>query len=807
MQRPIERVLNRLHRVKKEGKGWTALCPAHDDKNPSLSIAEGDDGRVLLKCFTGCQVEAIVSAMGLEMTDLFPNVEKLHDKRQGGGGRGHTPSKKTSDGQTGSQASKNKGKSESDGLTSPKSDQVRRSDRATSPPGCTLEDYSKAKKLPDSFLKQIGLREQWYMGSTVVAMPYRDEHGEETAVKYRLALKDEGGWTKTRWRKGDKPFLYGLWRIDWADPPEEIAIVEGESDCHTLWYHEIPALGLPGAGGWNEERDARFFEKIQRINIVIEADQGGEAVRKWLEKSSIRDRAQPVIPRKYKDPSSLHIADPKKFKERWEKAVSLAVPWSEIVAQEANQEKTEAWEACKDLATSPDILAEFAKMLPQVDFVGENRTALLIFLALITRVFDWPTSIVAKGPSAAGKSYAFERVLKFFPASIYDEQSGMSEHALIYSEEPLKHRFLIIFEYTGASNKDFTNYIVRSLLTEGKIIYDTVEKTHEGLRPRRIVKEGPTGFLTTTTAVDLHPENETRMLSITIDDSPEQTARIIIAQANEHPHQPDLTAWHALQTWVNHAEHRVTIPFADRLARTIPPVAVRLRRDFKTVLTLVKAHAVLHQATRDRDEEGRIEATLADYHVVRSLVVDLMSEGVGATVSPTIRETVSAVADLLVAKTEPEATCTIAEITKELKIDWAATYRRVRKATTRGYLINKQTRKRQPALITLGDDLPEEIKLLPSVDELSDRLGEELGQALDLFEEIFQSDGLTQSDVGMSDANTSESLEKVPRSDGLTRFPGGKTSPLPSPDTRTSQKDEFWDHIDEQAEREPGEEG
>jgi hypothetical protein len=50
---------------------WIALCPAHDDKRPSLSIRELDDGKILLHCWTGCGVDAIVGALGLSLKDLF----------------------------------------------------------------------------------------------------------------------------------------------------------------------------------------------------------------------------------------------------------------------------------------------------------------------------------------------------------------------------------------------------------------------------------------------------------------------------------------------------------------------------------------------------------------------------------------------------------------------------------------------------------------------------------------------------------------------------------------------------------------
>ncbi len=70
---PIDRVLHRLEKVKRTAPDkWIARCPAHDDKRPSLSIREADDGRVLLKCWSGCGAAEITGALNLDMADLFP---------------------------------------------------------------------------------------------------------------------------------------------------------------------------------------------------------------------------------------------------------------------------------------------------------------------------------------------------------------------------------------------------------------------------------------------------------------------------------------------------------------------------------------------------------------------------------------------------------------------------------------------------------------------------------------------------------------------------------------------------------------
>lgn len=67
----IEDILSRLNGVRKSGGGYIARCPAHEDKRQSLSVSTGKDGRILLKCHAGCNVEAIAGALGLSMKDLF----------------------------------------------------------------------------------------------------------------------------------------------------------------------------------------------------------------------------------------------------------------------------------------------------------------------------------------------------------------------------------------------------------------------------------------------------------------------------------------------------------------------------------------------------------------------------------------------------------------------------------------------------------------------------------------------------------------------------------------------------------------
>ena len=87
--RPLHVLLDRLDNVIDRGGGqYSAVCPGHEDRSPSLSIRETDD-RVLLHCFAGCSPSEVTAALGLSLADLFD--KPLEDKRPLPNGNASTP--------------------------------------------------------------------------------------------------------------------------------------------------------------------------------------------------------------------------------------------------------------------------------------------------------------------------------------------------------------------------------------------------------------------------------------------------------------------------------------------------------------------------------------------------------------------------------------------------------------------------------------------------------------------------------------------------------------------------------------------
>src|SRR4051794_31623344 len=66
-----EEIVNRFENPRRSEKGWSLRCPAHDDRNNSLSLSVGDDGKILIHCHVGCPTEDVLERKGLKITDLF----------------------------------------------------------------------------------------------------------------------------------------------------------------------------------------------------------------------------------------------------------------------------------------------------------------------------------------------------------------------------------------------------------------------------------------------------------------------------------------------------------------------------------------------------------------------------------------------------------------------------------------------------------------------------------------------------------------------------------------------------------------
>lgn len=187
----------------------------------------------------------------------------------------------------------------------------------------TIEDYGAAKKLPVDFLKELKLSNN----KTGITIPYMDESGAVMSTRQRYG--DTGKGPRFLWTRGSKVSLYGLWKMPQIREAGEVTLVEGESDCHTLWFHGFQALGVPGATVFQPKWVS--FLKGLTVYVFQESDAGGETFIRKISEALCRapqdQRPESVYLVKlidHKDPSELHCSSSENFKSHWEQAIKNA---------------------------------------------------------------------------------------------------------------------------------------------------------------------------------------------------------------------------------------------------------------------------------------------------------------------------------------------------------------------------------------------------------------------------------------------------------------------------------------------------
>ncbi len=387
--------------------------------------------------------------------------------------------------------------------------------------------------------------------------------------------------------------------------------------------------------------------------------------------------------------------------------------------------KRNADEAIKDLANNPNILNLLETTVQDRGFAGTAEIPKLVYLTLLSGMLEKPVSLIIKGPSGSGKSFSMNMGKQFIPPDAYEQFEGMSEKALVYLKDlSLKHKHLVIGEASGMADGNGRT-LLRQLLSEGKVRYATVQSTDKnGLEGSELpTLEGPMGLLMTTTANSLHPEDESRMLSVEVNDSPELIEQALLAQAlgtNRKLAPLNTDAWFGLYGQIVESSKEVVIPFAAEIVRGLPTSHDRIKRDFPHVLSLIKAHALLHSATRGRNGDGAVIANVDDYAAVRDLVNEPISQGLQVAVADTIRAVVEGVQSL---QKHQHHSVSQAALSETLKRDQSVVSRSVKQAIDLGYLVDNNPGQGRVSQLSLGE------RKLPTRSALPELVATELVKA------------------------------------------------------------------------------
>ncbi len=587
--------------------------------------------------------------------------------------------------------------------------------------GLGLDELASYAGLAPEFLRSVGVSEgvSGVERTRCVDIAYSDEHGEQQAVRKRLRLTGE---PRMIWRRGDHVQPYGLSRLRGAREAGYVLLVEGESDTWTAWHADLPAVGLPGASVWREVWKAHFLN-IGKVYVWREPDAGGDT---FVEKiaQDLPDALVIQPPSGLKDVSALWHAtghDQTLFRQRLGQLLAAARPASRLRAEALGAEARAVFGRCREILHDPGLLERVQEAIRARGYVGDLTAPSVVYLALTSRLLERPLNVACVAPSSAGKNRAVDAATELMPPEAFFLEKAGSARALIYSEESFEHRAVIVAEADSIPQDEGpAASAIRSLAEDGYMTYDvTIADPTTGMfKTHRVVKQGPTALITTSTR-PLKEQMNTRTLTVTINDSPEQTREVLRSHAatvNGHRPEYDVGDLVDLQRWLALAGDReVTIPFSAALAELVPVAHVRMRRDFRQLLTVIQAMALLYQCQRDRDARGRIIATFEDYRRARELIIPAFTTAATDGVTPAVRETVEALGKIFEETGRP---CTRKSVADALKVPPRTAGDRLARAASLGYAVNLETRERQPGRYEPAEPLPENRPPLPTVDEL-----------------------------------------------------------------------------------------
>ena len=283
----------------------------------------------------------------------------------------------------------------------------------------------------------------------------------------------------------------------------------------------------------------------------------------------------------------------------------------------------EVIEAAEELLRQPNILRPMGMATTTLGQVGEVVNRLVVFLAGVAghtaRTYEDSIHLVIKGNSSSGKNGLLRIVLQLFPPDRVSFLTGLSQQALLYRGGAVEG-VLVFQEAEGQQDSEYTT---RQAMSEGWLERWTVD---ENRKPQVLRVEVRGSVFTTTTAIALHAENQTRVLDLQTDNSPDTTRGVLLdigaraagEGASDYDREKIIEVWQVALARLEPVE--VVIPYAPILAERFPDNPVRVRRNLKKFFGLNRACAVLHQRTRNRDEQGRVVASLDDYEMVFPLI-------------------------------------------------------------------------------------------------------------------------------------------------------------------------------------------
>ena len=303
-------------------------------------------------------------------------------------------------------------------------------------------------------------------------------------------------------------------------------------------------------------------------------------------------------------------------------------------------------EAALRFGRSKNLITRILKDVEKCGYIGEENNKLISYLAMTSRKMNDPLSILIISGSGAGKSSLQDTILNLCSPEDLLKLTSLTGKALFYKKEmALSHKVLAIEEERGAED---ATYAIRNLISS-KVL--TIEATIKDMTTGKMTTmentvKGPTSVVKTTTNPATDPETKSRFITLSIDESREQTKKILEYQREAY----------TLEGFFNKKEKNIVIEKHHNFQRLLNPVSVfnpyaklltylddrvLVRREHPKYMNIINTVAFLHQMQREIKTVERkghiiryIEVTLEDIQLANEIAHNILGKSLSELTDP-----------------------------------------------------------------------------------------------------------------------------------------------------------------------------
>jgi DNA primase len=278
-----------------------------------------------------------------------------------------------------------------------------------------------------------------------------------------------------------------------------------------------------------------------------------------------------------------------------------------------------------EFLSKPDLIKRWNELIGKAGVVGEENSRIFLMAIAITHKMREPLHALIQGSSGSGKTHLMAKIYNFIPLADKKNFTRVTEGSLYnYGMYDLQNKLICIEDLDGM--KEEAQFAFRELQSKGMIISSTSTKDDNGnISAQEKTVYGPIASMSCTTKGEIYEDNMSRCFIIAVDESHEQSKKVIQYQNQKASGQIDEVkekqCTEFIQTLVNLLKpYDVINPYADKVH--LPEEAHKIRRLNGLYQAFVKAITLMHQYQRRKDERGRLISEKEDLQIAAEILFE-----------------------------------------------------------------------------------------------------------------------------------------------------------------------------------------